>query len=460
MSEKLHDIVTEMLLLGCALDTPDDEIRAKILAETTPDDYGTPFGTEIRARMETLKQWGKPLGHALEFSADPALSTGASSAIRGTAQKRVTCASLGMDRVDTLLSTLKRYRSMRFLAQSVVDLAQSISGPVDESRIEVAASILDRTLNQIRNPNVTNTIHMGNGQAKEPAYKLYQDSIMYREQTFVSTGLDSLDECMHGFERGYLVTLSAPSGAGKSLLALQMGVNQYLEHHLNVLYVSMEMSEIEIYRRVWAHLSGVPHDQVRFTKNLSSSNRGRLDAAFERFYSHGTDPAHPCRFRVMDVHDPTFTPVKLDAQITSMGYDVVIVDYITLFHIGRLTRVEMQLEYSRYLKSMAKRLNCVVILLTQLSDDEKIKYGRGILENSDCWIHWRWDVDHDPSTALRTVELDLEKNRSSQTKKVLAYFDLAAMTVKSPGNLYAPVRDGAAVSPDDDRWSRIEAATW
>ena len=92
---------------------------------------------------------------------------------------------------------------------------------------------------------------------------------------------------------------------------------------------------------------------------------------------------------------------------------------------------KMQLEYSRYLKLMAKRLNCVIILITQLNDDERVKYGQGIEENADYWIWWPWRDDQEKETG--DVVLRLAKARHAKPGRVDAKFTLDVMRINAIG---------------------------
>lgn len=82
---------------------------------------------------------------------------------------------------------------------------------------------------------------------------------------------------------------------------------------------------------------------------------------------------------------------------------------------------------------MAKRLNCIVVLLTQLSDEERVKYGKAIEENTDYWIWWRWREDEEQETG--DVELKLAKARHTSPRKFPAKFMLDRMKIETQGLL-------------------------
>lgn len=133
--------------------------------------------------------------------------------------------------------------------------------------------------------------------------------------------------------------------------------------------------------------------------------------------------------------------MKLESYLAPFMYDVILVDYVTLFHSAGEDTWKMQLEYSKYLKAMAKRLGCVVVLLTQLSDEERVKYGKAIEENTDYWLWWRWREDEEQETG--DVELKLAKARHTSPRKFPAKFMLDRMKIETEGLLpYGTSVDG------------------
>jgi replicative DNA helicase len=301
-------------------------------------------------------------------------------------------------------------------------------------------------------------VHIGCKTTKEEVVKQLQEVMTYTPGSFISTGLPRLDFFMKGFARGNLVTLSATRGGCKSLLAMAMGLNQYFLGNHSVVFVSMEMSKLEVQRRMFSNISGIPHEKIRIAKFVNDDPQltAQLNKAIGKFWRHGQD--NNCRFSVWDVSDPFFTPMKLDAALGSMGYDVIIIDYLTLFYSGKMDTREMIMEYSRYLHTMAKRLKCVIIVLTQLNDDDRSKYGKAIEENTDYWIYWRWD-NQEQGTGQQ-IDLLMEKARHTQTRKIQAVFRpdiMQVLTLDTDVSSSESSKDNnLAVGPESDFWGGIE----
>jgi len=425
----LYSAELEQKLIVCALETRSPRVRALILAETDEDTFGSEYGVLARKRMNVLLQAGKSFGTALDFAEDAAISSskGAVAFIKATPEKRSAAGKFNKDRVVQLVDQLKRYqqvRSVYSIQQVVNDIA---AGNVGEEEIERVRHAWEKGLSDLQGVSGKQTLtHFGSRRSDEEAKQEFLDLMEYQPGQFVSTGLAGLDAHLHGFERGNLVTISAPRAGGKSTLGMVMSINQYLKSNHNVCYVSIEMSKREFLRRVVSNISKVPHDKVRVTKYMTREERAAAGVAFKKWQEHGR--INNSCYTIWPVKDAFFTPQKVEVLLAPFMYDVIVVDYITLMHAKGKDTWQMQMEYSRYLSMMAKKLGCVIILLSQLSDDERVKYGKSIEENTDYWIWWRYG-DEEEQTG--NVELRLAKARHTRTARIPAQFMLDVMNIET-----------------------------
>jgi replicative DNA helicase len=384
---RLYSAQTEQQLLICALETRSPKIRALILTETAVDDYGSKHGLAIRKRMNALMERGKSLVSAFDFAEDPAVASDEATAafIKATTAKRKAARSFRLEKVKQLIDQLKTYRNTRYVHEAQEEINDIAIGKLDEGGIEKIELVMENTLSNIRsNAGIKPIAHFGKRRSDDEARKEFEDVIKFDPGNFVSTGLVGLDECIKGYERGNLVTVSAPRGGGKTTMAMVKGLNQYMKTGSNVGFVSLEMQKKELLRRIYSNLSGVEHDRIRYSKDLTKEQRSRVGEAAKNFHKHGKRA--DCTFSIWAPGDPLFTPTKMVSEVAPLMYDALYVDYITLFHQGNHRDTwTMQMEYSRYLKMMAQRLNCVIVLLTQLSEDERVKYGKCVAAGSHVW---------------------------------------------------------------------------
>jgi len=416
----------EQKLLICALQTRSPRIRAKILSDTSVEDYGSDEGIAIRKRINALYSLGRALGDAQTFSEDPALTPNEKAWIGATAAMRQEATEFSKDTVQQLIYALKMTKNIRQVYAAQRDINELAAGEIDEKGLAEIGSIMERTIVGIQEGfDQQPLLHLGGRQPTEEAQKLLDKVLAYDPKSFVSTGQQGLDDHLYGWEKGNLVTISAPRGGGKSTMAMVMAINQYLESNLNVCFVSMEMTKEEVFKRILSNISQVPHGTIRYSKSLRDEERRKVTEAFQRFHKHGH--ANNCSLTIWDVKDPFFTPTKLETSLAPFMYDVIFVDYLTLFYADNMDTWRMQLEYSRYLKSLAKRMNCVIVVLTQLSDEERVKYGKGIEENTDYWMWWKWREKEEQESGVG--ELRLDKARHAARRRIPMRFFLNVMNI-------------------------------
>lgn len=417
---KLNSPQTEQQLLICALETRSPRIRAMILSDTSIDDYGSKQGKEVRKRMDVLLERGKSLGRADDFAEDPAIAASEATVnfIRSTPARRKAARKFGREKVQQLIDQLKLYRNTRYVHEMQKEINQIAIGRIDEAGLNDIEMAMEETLSRIRSDvGVQPMTHFGKRQTAQEARREFEEVMTFNAANFVSTGFVGLDACIKGYERGNLVTISAPRGGGKTSFAMVGGLNQYMKSCHNVCFVSLEMTKKEMKRRIYSSLSGVEHDTVRYTKNITKEDFKQVEAAAQRFYKHGK--SYDCDFTIWAPGDPMFTPMKMGSQVAPIQYDVLIIDYITLFNQGRHKDTwTMQMEYSRYLKMLAQKLNCVVVLLTQLSEEERVKYGRCLAHGSRVWGSGQQIQNVVVGDTTRTYAEDQQSITDTRAKRV------------------------------------------
>jgi replicative DNA helicase len=427
----------EQNLLVAALENRSAAVRRHILAETTIEDFATEYGREVRRHMALLLEHGQQLGRAVDMAEDAALAARkGGDFILGTPELRRQARHYPADRVSAMLHKLNVYRRRRALATGVEQIAKITAGKASEATLAQAVTSLEQVIQAIR---------PAAGQA--PPVK-YQDIIRIidrvttpDDRTFVPTGLGPLDDHITGWRRGDLVVMSAKRGGLKTLLALQMAFNAY-RAGCNVAFCSMEMPWNHLEERLLAYLANTQYRAIRNqTRGVAKEDRKRLRRRL--FQSMRRDMQrvgvkHGCEFWGMDCHRNNYTPARLELDLAGQQYDIVFIDYLTLFDYQAFNYdlVKGQIEYSRYLKLMAERLGCVVVLLTQLNDDDHVKYGKGPEEAADWWLWWRYGEEE---RATGQGEIRLDKARSGEPCCFPCRFQPSVMRV----DLSAPQRSTA-----------------
>lgn len=418
-----------IILAACNNRSP--KTRRLVIANTEAQDFALESTTEIREFIHLELQRGRDIPLAKYLADTPALSEGAQKLLRAPNKKQLE--STRMSRKDVLrdIEELKRYRRARSAKQGMVAANEALSGKVGTAELAQFASVLETTLAEVRAEfDHQPMVHYGKGQTKAEAHQMYKRLTRSTRHRFVSTGMDAIDAHLTGHSRGQLVVISAPRKGGKSTMAINMAINQFLRHHLNVLFVSLEMPLEDVEQRIAAKEGNLPFGLVRNVDQLSQFQRQKIQTFCKELFISGRK--NNARFTIWPVVDTDFTPETLRSGVQGMGYDVIYIDYLTLFSKKRQDLWEMQMEYSRYLKQLAKRLNCVVVTLTQVNQNENVKYGTAVEENLDTWFRWQWREDEEQESG--EVDVKLALCRHAPTATFPSKFQLDKMTI----NMYPP----------------------
>lgn len=418
-----------LILTSCNNRSP--KTRRLVLAHTSTEDFSVEEVAEIREHQHLELQRGRDIPRARYLADTPALSEGAQKILRAPKKKQLEAHRMRRKDVLRDIDELKRYRRVRAANEGLLHAGEVLSGKAGQKELLEFCTTLENTLGEVRAEfDHQPIVHYGLGATKADAKKMYHRLTSSASHRFVSTGSDALDAHFTGHSRGNLVVISAPRKGGKSTMAINLAINQFLKHHLNVLYVSLEMAQEDVEQRIAAKEGNLPFGLVRDPDQLSDFQKKKIEKFCKRLFKTGHK--NQARFDIWPVVDTDFTPEALHSGIQGMAYDVIYIDYLTLFAKKRQDLWEMQMEYSRYLKQMAKRLNCVVVTLTQVNANENVKYGTAVEENLDTWFRWQWREDEEQETG--EVEVRLALCRHAPTAIFPAKFQLEKMTI----DIYPP----------------------
>lgn len=147
----------------------------------------------------------------------------------------------------------------------------------------------------------------------------------------VSTGIDVLDkEIGGGWHEKTLSLLIAPSNVGKTLCKCSFATNAFLSGK-NVLYVTMEMSEEEISKRIYANVANISMQDLSVVSKEQflegyKALIGRTNRLFIKEYPTASASANTLRKLLKDL--------KMKQKFTP---DVIFVDYVGIMqpnHVG------------------------------------------------------------------------------------------------------------------------------
>ena len=180
----------------------------------------------------------------------------------------------------------------------------------------------------------------------------------------ISTGWKSIDDKLYGgFNRGELNIWAGGSGAGKSLFLANLGVN-YALAGLNVLYLTLELSEDLVCMRIDAMTTGIPTREI--FKNIDDLEMkvkmiGKKSGHLQVKYMPSGKTANDIRAYMKEYE------IKMGHKI-----DVLLVDYMDLIMpLSKRISAENLFVKDKYvseeLRNLAVEKNCVFVTAAQLN---------------------------------------------------------------------------------------------
>ena len=180
----------------------------------------------------------------------------------------------------------------------------------------------------------------------------------------VSTGGESMDKKLFGgFNRGELNIFAGGSGAGKSLFLANLGVNWALQG-LNVVYLTLELSEQLVSMRIDSMTTGITTRDI--FKNIDDVEMkvkmiGKKAGAFQVKYMPSGKTTNDIRAYLKEFE------IKTGKKI-----DVLLVDYLDLLMpVGKRISAENLFVKDKYvseeLRNLAMELQCVFVTAAQLN---------------------------------------------------------------------------------------------
>ena len=177
-----------------------------------------------------------------------------------------------IDQAEQSVKNLDDYRKTR----EMYTLATGILKRLEKPKVDIEAltsKVADR-LTRISSRRTTedNIIHMG----KDSNVLALVEDILYTENQdqCIPTGFKTFDSINGGFFRGSLVVLASNSGAGKSILANQIALNQASIGYKASL-VPLEMTESEMISRTMSSATGMSSIDI-FLKRLATGERDSI----------------------------------------------------------------------------------------------------------------------------------------------------------------------------------------
>lgn len=180
----------------------------------------------------------------------------------------------------------------------------------------------------------------------------------------VPTGFIDLDKLTSGWQRSDMIVIAARPAMGKTAFVLSMARNSAVDHNMGVALFSLEMSSVQLVKRLIASESRLSAEKLR-KGDLAEHEFQQLHTRIAKL---ATAPLYIDDTPGISVFDLRAKCRRLKMQY---GIDMVIIDYLQLMTAGGSkgagNREQEISTISRSIKEIAKELNVPMIALSQLS---------------------------------------------------------------------------------------------
>ena len=234
----------------------------------------------------------------------------------------------------------------------------------------------------------------------------------------VMTGLLNFDVDQGGLFPSELTILAARPGIGKTSLAMQWAYHVAGKGDL-VYYASLEMSAVELTKRLACSISGVSSRLVRTARLMPEHTRKLNDAMTE------------IAGATMDIHDkPAMTVSDIRRQIRGRkkhGLKLAVIDYLQLLNADdtKIPREQQVARMTKTLKEIAREYAVPILCLCQLNrmadgeEEPKLSHLResgSIEQNGDMVLFL---APHKPTDMQpNNASLVIAKNRNGETGSI------------------------------------------
>jgi len=190
----------------------------------------------------------------------------------------------------------------------------------------------------------------------------------------VPSGFISIDRITQGWQKSDLIILAARPSVGKTAFSLNLARNAAVDHHMAVAFFSLEMSSIQLAKRLMTSESGLSADKIKGGIKLEPYEWQQLEQRLKALsasplYIDDTPGIQLMEFRT-----------KAKNLVKNKNVRLIIVDYLQLMQGPTELRGMREQEVaaiSRTLKATAKELNVPIIALSQLSRQAVTRQGGG-----------------------------------------------------------------------------------
>lgn len=272
--------------------------------------------------------------------------------------KIVSCHTFDLYQYASRLHDLRIRRAFYSIGQYLVSNSYTEAEDIED----VAKKVNDDMASLFKSSSTTvSSINEG----IENVYKMINDNLSgSKPLTGTPTGFEKIDSKSGGLQKSDLIIVAGETSQGKTSLAVSIMRNASISDAKIAMY-SMEMKKEQIAARILSMESGVPSNQIMYSR-LTDSQIQAIDKGIGNIIGKG-------------IYFDDRSTSNINTIISSIRYmklkhdiDGAIVDYLQILNVNmKGANKEQQMgDVARRLKNLAKDLDIWIIALSQLNRDK------------------------------------------------------------------------------------------
>lgn len=424
-----HNLEAEQSVIGgLLLDDDNSERVQKVLSILKPESFYVRAHQVLFAEMREMFRDNKPVDGLTLFdvleSKGLTVQVGGFAYLAEIAKNTPSAANIVAYAMSVREAAMERYGIQRMT--EATELLYARNGMTATQKYEAIQSIFTQMSDHAKT---------GSRRGARALSDVLEDWVEELEMRFdpkqrsrgLSTGIASLDALLQpkGLVRGSLLVIGARPKMGKTTLYSQLAINCALNEELPAVLFSLEMPDKQIFERMIGQLSGVNTDI--FYRGADS------DTEFAHANARAMQMVESGNFFIDDTPGASLSHIvaesrRIKRERGSVG--MVLVDYLTLMTAEKADRNDLAYGMiTKGLKNLAKELDCVVVLLTQLNRELEKRVNKRPLpsdsrdtgqieQDCDYWVGIHREGAFDDSVPPGETELILRLNRHGNTGTV------------------------------------------
>ena len=248
----------------------------------------------------------------------------------------------------------------------------------------------------------------------------------FETQRKIPTGFPLLDQGLRGgLAEKELGIVMAPTNVGKSFMLSNLGING-IKQKKRVLYISLELSELELFSRVEANLTGISIDAL----NTCSD---KLKKMKEDYFEKYANLFYVQEFPTGSITVETISAIVHKFNVTIGKLDLLIVDYADLLRISKRgdLRHELRDIYTK-LRALGTEANVAIWTATQANragygvenvTEEHVSECLDKMMIADVVLTLNQTDDEYARNEMRAFLAKNRRNRKWSSIKMLTLFD-------------------------------------